>query len=131
MPSGPLPENVERFLDAPRPSVVGWVRRDGGAATAPVWFRFTERVVQMSMDADGPRARELRLEPRFSLSVLGDSWYSQVTLSCRAQEFTLDADFETLDALSVHYTGEPYADHASPPMTVTATVDRWHSFGEI
>ena len=83
------------------------------------------------MAADGPRARQLRREPRLSLSVLGDSWYSHVTLHCRAQTFAPDADFETLDALSMHYTGEPYADHGTPITTVTATVERWHTFGEI
>jgi hypothetical protein len=131
MPTGPPPENVQRFLAAPRAAVVGWVRGDGGSATAPVWFRFEDGVVQLSMAAEGPRARQLRQEPRFSLSVLGDSWYSHVTLHCRAQTFTADAEFETLDALSVHYTGEPYADHDSPIITVTAPVDRWHTFGEI
>jgi hypothetical protein len=131
MASGPLPENVQRFLTAPRAAIVGWVRGDGGAATAPVWFRILDGAVQLSMAADGPRARRLRDEPRLSLSVLGDSWYSHVTLHCRAQTFTDDPDFETLDALSIHYTGETYADHATPIVTVTATVERWHTFGEI
>jgi|SRR5579875_700257 len=131
MPRGQLPENIQSFLGAPRPAVVGWVRRDGGAATAPVWFRFTDGTVELSMDAEGPRARALREEPRFSLSILGDSWYTQVTLHCRAQTFTADTDHAVLDALSLHYTGEPYPDHAHPTLTVTASVDRWHTFGEI
>jgi hypothetical protein len=131
MPSGPLPENVRSFLAAPRAAVIGWVRGNGGAATAPVWFRFADGAVELSMAADGPRSRQLRREPRLSLSVLGDSWYSHVTLHCRAQTFAPDAGFETLDALSMHYTGEPYADHATPIIAVTATVERWHSFGEI
>jgi hypothetical protein len=131
MPSGPLPENVQRFLAAPRAAIIGWVRHDGGAATAPVWFRYLDGTVQLSMAADGPRARQLRDEPRLSLSVLGDSWYSHVTLHCRAETFTDDTEFQTLDALSIHYTGEPYADHATPIVTVVATVERWHTFGEI
>ncbi|HTU30459.1 MAG TPA: pyridoxamine 5'-phosphate oxidase family protein [Solirubrobacteraceae bacterium] len=131
MPTGPLPENIQRFLVAPRPSVVGWVRRDGGAATAPVWFRFVDGAIELSMEADGPRAHQLRREPRLSLSVLGDSWYSQVTLHCRAHMFVADTEFEVLDALSVHYTGEPYSDHTTRCITVTAAVERWHTFGEI
>lgn len=131
MPTGPLPDNVQRFLDAPRPAVIGWVRDGGGAATAPVWFRFTDGLIHLSMAADGARARRLRHEPRLSLSVLGDSWYSHVTLHCTAQTFADDAGFETLDALSVHYTGTPYEEHGTPIVTVTATIDRWHTFGEI
>jgi hypothetical protein len=38
----------------PRAAVIGWVRGDGEAATAPVWFRFADGLI--------------------SLSVLGDSW---------------------------------------------------------
>ncbi len=131
MPTGPLPGNLQRFLAAPRPSVVGWVRRDGGAATAPVWFRFVDGAIELTMEAEGPRAHQLRREPRLSLSVLGDSWYSQVTLHCRAHTFTADTAFEVLDALSMHYMGEPYPDHGTPSLTVTASIERWHTFGEI
>jgi PPOX class probable F420-dependent enzyme len=131
MPSGPLPENVERFLDAPRPAVVGWLRNDGGPATAPVWYRYADGVVHLTMDAGGRRARQLRRDPRLSLSVLGDSWYSQVSLECRAQTFAEDTGFEAIDAVSRHYRGEPYPDHETPTLVVTATIERWHTFGEI
>ena len=131
MPSGSLPENVKRFLDAPRPAVVGWLRNDGGPATAPVWYRFTDGVVHLSMHADGRRAHQLRRDPRLSLSVLGDSWYSQVSLECRVQRFTEDARFEAIDALSFHYRAEPYPDHETPSLAVAAAVNRWHTFGEI
>jgi hypothetical protein len=103
-------------------------RRSG---TAPVWFRFLDGAIELTMEAEGPRARQLRREPRLSLSVLGDSWYSQVTLHCRAHTFTPDSEFEVLDALSIHYMGEPYPDHGIPSLTVTASIERWHTFGEI
>jgi hypothetical protein len=131
MPNGPIPESVRRFLAAPRPAVVGWLRDDGGPATAPVWYRFVDDVVNLSMDGRGRRARQLRRDPRLSLSVLGDSWYSQVSLECRVQSFGEDTDFEAIDATSIHYLGEPYADHETPSLAVAATVERWHTFGEI
>ena|ERR1700744_1500679 len=131
MADGQLPEHVRQFLDAPRAAVVGWLRRDGGPATAPVWYRFADDEVQLSMAADGRRAAQLQRDPRLSLSVLGDSWYAQVTLECRVQRFVDDADFAVIDGLSRHYRGEPYPDHETPSLAVFAAVQRWHSFGEI
>jgi PPOX class probable F420-dependent enzyme len=131
MPSGPLPENVQWFLNAPRPAVVGWLRDDGGPATAPVWYRFAAGVVLLTMDAGGRRARQLRRDPRLSLSVLGDSWYSQVSLECRVNRFSEDTGFEAVDALSLHYRGEPYPDRETPSLAVYAAVERWHTWGEI
>jgi len=119
MPNAPLPDNVQRFLEAPRSAVVGWLRDDGGPATAPVWYRFADGHVHISMGANGRRARQLRRDPRLALSVLGDSWYSQVSLECRAVAFTPDTDYRALDALSVHYTGQPYGDRETPSLAVT------------
>lgn len=131
MPNPPLPDNVRRFLDAPRPAVVGWLRDDGGPATAPVWYRFADGQVHVSMGAGGRRARQLRRDPRLSLSVLGDSWYTQVSLECRVVSFTEDTDHKAIDALSVHYTGDPYPDHDTPSLAVTAAVERYHTFGQV
>ena len=131
MPNTPIPENVRRFLDAPRPAVVGWLRNDGGPATAPVWYRFVDDAVKLSMDGHGRRARQLRRDPRLSLSVLGESWYSQVSLECHVESFVEDAEFKAVDAMSMHYLGEPYADRETPSLSVTAVVERWHTFGEI
>jgi PPOX class probable F420-dependent enzyme len=131
MPRGPLPDEIQRFLAAPRPAVVAWLRDDGGPATAATWYRFVDEVVQLSMAADGRRVRQLRRDPRLALTVLGDSWYTQVSLECTATSITEDRAFATVDELAVHYTGEPYADHETPSMAVTAVVERWHTFGEL
>ena len=131
MPRGPLPDDVQRFLAAARPAVLGWVRDDGGPATAAVWYRFTGGVVELSMDARGRRARQLRRDPRLALTVLGDSWYTHVSLECTVESIAEDSEFALTDALSVHYTGAPYTDHNTPGVAVRAVVERWHTFGEV
>jgi len=131
MPRGPLPDEIQRFLAAPRPAVVAWLRDDGGPATAATWYRFADEVVQLSMQADGRRVRQLRRDPRLALTVLGDSWYTQVSLECTATSIVEDRAFARVDELAVHYTGEPYSDHETPSMAVTAVVERWHTFGEL
>jgi PPOX class probable F420-dependent enzyme len=131
MPRGPLPDEIQRFLAAPRPAVIGWLRDDGGPTTAAVWYRFADDVVEMSMHAAGRRARQLRRDPRFALTVLGDSWYTHVSLECTVTTMVEDRGFDRLDVLAVHYTGEPYTDHETPSVAVTAVVERWHTFGEL
>jgi PPOX class probable F420-dependent enzyme len=131
MPRGPLPDEIQRFLAAPRPAVVGWLRDDGGPTTAPVWYRFADGTVELSMNGDGRRARQLRQDPRLALTVLGDSWYTHVSLECAVTSIVEDRAHERIDALSVHYTGEPYTDHETSSVAVTAAVERWHTFGEI
>jgi Pyridoxamine 5'-phosphate oxidase len=131
MPRGPLPDEIQRFLAAPRPAVVGWLRDDGGPATAASWYRFAGGAVELSMHADGRRARQLGRDPRLSLTVLGDSWYTHVTLECTVKSIAEDPTFAELDELAVHYTGEPYTDHETPSVAVTAVIERWHTFGEL
>lgn len=129
MPRGPLPDDIQHFLAAPRPAVLGWLRDDGAPATAAVWYQFTDGMVGLSMSAEGRRARQLRRDPRLALTVLGDSWYTHVSLECTVTTMVEDPEFSMLDGLAVHYTGEPYTDHDTPDVAVTAVVERWHTFG--
>jgi PPOX class probable F420-dependent enzyme len=131
MPRGPLPDQIQRFLAAPRPAVLGWLRDDGGPTTAAVWYRFAGGTVELTMSAEGRRGRQLRRDPRLALTVLGDNWYTHVSLECTVTSITDDPTFAALDVMAVHYTGEPYTDRETPSASVTAVVDRWHTFGDL
>lgn len=43
MPRGPLPDEIQRFLAAPRTAVVGWLRDDAVTAVVERWHMFGER----------------------------------------------------------------------------------------
>jgi PPOX class probable F420-dependent enzyme len=131
MPRGPLPDEIQRFLVAPRPAVLGWLRDDGGPTTAAVWYRFADGAVEMSMSANGRRPRQLRRDPRLALTVLGDNWYTHVSLECSVTSIVEDHTLARLDAIAVHYTGEPYTDRETASVAVTAVVERWHTWGEL
>jgi PPOX class probable F420-dependent enzyme len=131
MPRGPLPDQIQHFLAAPRPAVLGWLRDDGAPTTAAVWYRFADNVVETTMSADGRRPGQLRRDPRLALTVLGDSWYTHVSLECTVTSIVEDHALATLDALAVHYTGEPYSDRGTASVVVTAAVERWHTWGEL
>lgn len=131
MPGVPLPEAVEEFLKAPRTAVVATLRDDGAPVTAAVWYRYADGNVHLSMGTQSRRAAHLREDPRLALTVLGESWYTHVSLLARVTSLVDDVDHTAIDALSVHYTGGPFSDPDRPSVSVTAVVERWHSFGEL
>ena len=130
MPSAPLPAELQRFLAKPRHAVVGTVRPDGSPVTTACWYGVDEdgRIV-LSMDQKSYRLRNLRANPRVALTVLGDNWYSHVSLVGRAVEFRSDDDFADIDALSKRYWGRPYTDRTYRGMTVVMEIARWHTYG--
>jgi PPOX class probable F420-dependent enzyme len=130
MPALPLPAALDRFLRTPRPAVVATLRADGSPVTAATWYEWRGDRFLLSMDADGPRARNLRRDPRASLTALGESWYDQVSVLGRAVEFRLDESLADLDGISQHYRGEPYPRTAGQTaLTVVVAADSWHSWG--
>lgn len=130
MPAAPLPPDLEAFLAAPRPAVVATVRPDGSPSSAATWYDWRDQRVVLSMDGNGARARNLRHDPRFSLTVLADDWYHQLTVLGRIVELRSDTDFADLDRISHRYTGEAYPrDGADPTVTAFGVVERWHTWG--
>ena len=62
----------------------------------------------LSMTAGGRRHQNLQRHPGVALTVLDDSWYSQVSLVGSVIAFRDDPDFADIDRMSQHYLGKPY-----------------------
>ena len=107
------------------------MRADGAPVTTACWYGIDDqgRVI-LSMDHESHRLRHIRANPRVALTVLGDDWYSHVSILGRAVEFSSDDDLADIDALSQHYEGEPYEDRDYRGMTVFVEIDRWHTWGD-
>jgi PPOX class probable F420-dependent enzyme len=131
VPPAPLPAELERFLAKARHAVVGTVRDDGAPVTSACWYDLAPdgRIV-LSMGEGSHRLRHLRTEPRVALTVLGDSWYSHVSVLGRAVELRSDHDLADIDALSKRYEGTPYEDREYRGVTVLVAVDAWHTWGD-
>lgn len=121
MPRGPLPSALDRFLREARPAVVATLRPDGTPTTAPVWYDWADGKLLLSMDAEGPRASNLRSDPRVALTVLGSSWYDHVSVRGRVVELRDDPEFADLDRLSYRYSDAPYPDRGF--LALTALVE--------
>jgi PPOX class probable F420-dependent enzyme len=131
VPAAPLPPELQRFIERPRHAVVGTSRDDGTPVTTPCWYGLDEqgRLI-LSMGHSSHRLRHIRGNPRVALTVLGDDWYSHVSVLGRAVEFRSDDDLADIDALSQRYEGVPYEDRDYRGMTVFVEIDRWHIWGD-
>jgi PPOX class probable F420-dependent enzyme len=130
MPKAPLPPELERFVRAPRPAVVATVRPDGSPATTASWYDWEDGGVLLSIVASSPRARNLRNDPRLSLTILGKSWYHHVSLLGRVIELRDDPELADLDRLSQRYFGKRYPNRELRCLSAVVEVERWHSFGD-
>jgi PPOX class probable F420-dependent enzyme len=129
MPKPPLPPELERFLAAPNPAVIGSVRPDGSPHTAATWYIWERGRVLVNMDESRKRLDYLRHDPRASLTVIdNDMWYRQVTLRCRVASIDPDPDLSDIDRLSKHYTGNEYRDRGRSSVSAWLEVESWYGW---
>jgi flavin reductase (DIM6/NTAB) family NADH-FMN oxidoreductase RutF len=110
---------------------VGTVRQGGVPVTTACWYGLEpDGRVLLTMDRNSHRLRHLRSNPHVALTVLGEDWYSQLSLLGRAVEFRDDPDLVDIDALSNRYLSVPYEDRSYEGVTVLVVVDRYHTWGD-
>ena len=130
MPRAPLPPELGRFLEQPRPAVVAVNRADGAPVTAPTWYDLEDGRILLSMIPAGRRIRHLRRDPRVALTVLGDDWYTHLSLLGRVVEFRDDPGLVDKDRLSQRYWGKPFPFRKVGGVTALVEIERWHVFGD-
>jgi PPOX class probable F420-dependent enzyme len=130
MPKPPLPPELDEFLKAPNPSVIGTLDPDGAPHTAATWYLWEDGRVLVNMDATRKRLDHLRRDPRVALTVngRGDDWYRQITLRGRVVELADDEDLGGIDRLSKHYTGRQYAGRDQARVNGWIEVDSWYGW---
>ena len=107
------------------------MRADSVPVTSACWYGIDDRRrVILSMDHDSHRLQHIRANAHVALTVLGDNWYSHVSILGRAVDFRSDDDLADIDALSQRYEGGPYEDREYRGMTVFVEIDRWHTWGD-
>ena len=132
MPEPPVPPELDAFLSQPNPSVVATLRPDGSPHTAATWYLWENGRVLVNMDEGRKRLGYMRNDPRVSITVLGaDDLYDHVTLRCRVVAIEEDPDFEAIDRLSRHYTGQPYSQRDRGRVSAWIDVESWHAWAVI
>jgi PPOX class probable F420-dependent enzyme len=128
MPKPPLPDELQKVLANPNPSIIGSVAPDGAPNTVATWYLWEDGHAVVNMDEGRQRLEYLRNEPRVSLTVLdGDSWYRHITLHGR---ITLedDTNLEDIDRICTHYMGGPYSQRDRGRVTGRIEVESWHAW---
>ncbi|HLX32828.1 MAG TPA: pyridoxamine 5'-phosphate oxidase family protein [Gaiellaceae bacterium] len=126
MPLVPVPPEVDAFLAAANPAVVGTVSSSGKAHTAATWYDWEDGRALLNMDESRLRLRHLRANPSVALTVLGGGdWYRQVTLLGRVVSLEDDPELADIDRLSIRYTNRPFADRAARRVSAWMEPERW------
>jgi PPOX class probable F420-dependent enzyme len=128
MPTTPLPDHLQALLAKPNPSVIAMVRPDGQPVSVATWYLYENGRVLVNMDAGRKRLGYLRDNPRVSLTVLADSWYTHVSLRGRATEIVDDTDYTDIDRICTAYLGAPYSDHTRGRVSAYIDIDEWHAW---
>jgi PPOX class probable F420-dependent enzyme len=126
----PLPDRAVELLRRPNAAVMATVRSDGSPVTAATWYLWEDdgRVL-VNLDASRVRLRHLRGDPRVSLTVLAEDWYTHVTVIGRVVEMRDDEGLADIDRIARHYTGAAYANRTDPRVSAWIEVERWHGWG--
>jgi PPOX class probable F420-dependent enzyme len=126
MPLVPVPPEIDAFLAAANPAVVGTVSPRGTAHTAATWYDWEDGRVLLNMDETRLRLGYLRANPSVSLTVLAaNDWYRQVTLLGTVVSLEEDEGLRDIDRLSMRYTRQPYRNRESRRFTAWMQPERW------
>ncbi|MGZ4187867.1 MAG: PPOX class F420-dependent oxidoreductase [Solirubrobacteraceae bacterium] len=129
MPKPPLPASLVEFLSEPNPAVIATIAPDGSLHTAATWYLWEDGRVLVNMDASRRRLHHLRNDPRVSLTVLGnDDWSRHVSLSGRVASLEPDSEFEAIDRLARHYSGQPFPLRERDRVSGWLEIDSWHAW---
>ena len=120
------------LLRRPNPAVMASVAADGRPVSVATWYLLEDdgRVL-LNLDAGRARLKHLRKDPRVSLTVLADDWYTHVSLQGEVVSLVDDEDLRDIDRLARHYTGKPYSNRQRPRVSAHVEIDRWHGWGEL
>ena len=133
MPAAPVPPEVAEFLRKPNHAVVATLQPNGSPHLAVTWFDVDEdgRIL-LSMDEDRLRLRNMREDPRVSVSVIdNENFYWQVTLNGRVVSLVEDEDLADIDRLARRYIGSDYPDRERTRYSAWIEVDSWHGWDPV
>jgi len=103
-----LPPAVEQFLRLPNPSVIACIRPDGFPMSVATWYEWSDGLILVNMHEKRDRLRWMRVNPRVSVTVLGEDWSKHVSMFGSIVRFEDDTTLADIDRLCVRYSGRPF-----------------------
>lgn len=124
-------DDVRQFLARPNPAVIATVRPDGQPVTVATWYLLEGDRILVNMDAGRKRLRHLREDPRVSLTVLAEDWYTHLSVQGRVVEWRDDDDLADIDRLARHYGRQRYPNRERPRVSAWIDVEHAHGWGRL
>ena len=120
------------LLRRPNPAVKATLAADGRPVTVATWYLLEDdgRVL-LNLAAGRARLKHIRKDPRVSLTVLGENWYTHGSLQGRVVSLVDDENLRDIDRLCRHYMGDAYSNRERPRVSAYVEIDRWHGWGEL
>jgi PPOX class probable F420-dependent enzyme len=129
VPKPPLPPEVEALLRKANPAVIATLRQDGSPHTAATWYDWDGRHLLVNMDATRLRLKNMRRDPRVSLTVMdGPDWYRQVTIFGRVAEIRDDPEFKDIDRLCLRYTRRQFHNRLRARISALIEPEGWYGW---
>jgi PPOX class probable F420-dependent enzyme len=129
MPKLPLPPEADALLRRPNPAVIATLLGGGAPHTAATWYEWDGERVLVNMDASRLRLRNMRDDPRVSLTVFdGPDWYRHLTLLGRVDEIRDDTDLADIDRLSLRYTRRGFSNRGRASVSALIVPERWYGW---
>ncbi|MBM7771482.1 PPOX class probable F420-dependent enzyme [Actinokineospora baliensis] len=115
-----LSEGARALLDGPNFATLATLNPDGSPQTSVLWVRRDGDDVLLSTVAGRQKEKNLRRDPRVSVTVINkDNPYSYLEFRGVA-ELTTEGGHELINELSLKYSGQPYT--GDTPDTVRVVV---------
>jgi PPOX class probable F420-dependent enzyme len=111
VPMTELPQGARDLLDGPNFAHMATLMADGSPHVIAIWAgRDGDRVMTYTGGADSLKARNLRRDPRVSISMVAqDNPYKKMHLRGRVVEFRTGPEARAvMDGFGVKYTGKPF-----------------------
>ena len=131
-----LAAGVRAFLDGVRFAVIATTNRDGSPHQAALWYALREDTILMSTGIRSHKVRNLKRNPRASVTVVDSGQARHVTLQGTV---ALDESHvvEDLTAIAARYLGAEAAPGVAaninkiPHVTLALTIERVFTFGKV
>ena len=129
MPRLPLPPEADALLRRANPAVIATLLGRGAPHTAPTWYDWDGERILVNMDASRLRLKNMRDDPRVSLTVLdGPDWYRHLTLLGRVAVIRDDAEFADIDRLCLRYTRRTFGNRLRARISALIEPERWYGW---
>ena len=123
-----LPSQVEDFLRKPNAAVIAAVRPDGFPMTVATWYDWDGGRILVNMHGRRARLRWMRANPKVSLTVFAENWYTHVSLYGNVVSIEDDTDLSGIDRLSVRYGGKPFRNRTAHRVNAWIDPVGWHGW---